>query len=128
MALEKTHELLAAGDKKVAAIEVDTAHALTFVLDDGAPLQAAPSEKLFYAVDQNGKTQTGILAKRGGDGGVIWYALQRESHRWAEVDPEQLWFWTDEWQEKEREADEALAAGRYRDFDNVDDLFASLDE
>lgn len=29
---------------------------------------------------------------------------------------EQVWFWTPEWREKEREADRDLARGRYRDF------------
>jgi hypothetical protein len=27
------------------------------------------------------------------------------------IDPEQAWFWTREWQQREREADEDLAAG-----------------
>ena len=27
-------------------------------------------------------------------------------------DPDQAWYWTPEWQAKEREADEAIAAGR----------------
>jgi antitoxin component of MazEF toxin-antitoxin module len=29
-----------------------------------------------------------------------------------ERDPDQAWFWTEEWQKKEREADEDIAAGR----------------
>src|SRR5438874_2174149 len=29
------------------------------------------------------------------------------------IDPDQAWFWTPEWQAKEREADEDYAAGRY---------------
>lgn len=28
------------------------------------------------------------------------------------IDTSQAWFWTDEWQAKEREADEAIASGR----------------
>jgi AbrB family looped-hinge helix DNA binding protein len=28
------------------------------------------------------------------------------------LDPTQAWFWTDEWQEKERQADEDIKAGR----------------
>ena len=30
-----------------------------------------------------------------------------------ERDPAQAWFWTEEWQKKEREADEDIAAGRF---------------
>ncbi len=39
---------------------------------------------------------------------------------------DQEWFWSDEWQKGEREADEALARGEYKDFDNVEDLIADL--
>jgi hypothetical protein len=44
-----------------------------------------------------------------------------------ERDPDQAWFWTPEWQAMEREADEDIAAGRYKTFDNMDDLIADLD-
>ena len=33
--------------------------------------------------------------------------------RAPEHDPDQAWFWTPEWQAKEREADEDYAAGRF---------------
>lgn len=39
----------------------------------------------------------------------------------------QEWFWTERWQQMEREADEDYAAGRYKTFDNVDDFLADLD-
>jgi len=39
---------------------------------------------------------------------------------------DQEWFWSKEWQEGEREADEALAKGDFEDFDNVEDLIANL--
>ena len=42
------------------------------------------------------------------------------------VPREQAWFWTAEWQAKEREADEDLSAGRYRDFDKLEDLLKDL--
>lgn len=43
-----------------------------------------------------------------------------------ERDPEQAWFWTPEWQAKEREADDAIAQGNYQDFDSADDFINSL--
>ncbi|MGA8014567.1 MAG: AbrB/MazE/SpoVT family DNA-binding domain-containing protein [Candidatus Dormiibacterota bacterium] len=43
------------------------------------------------------------------------------------VPAEQAWFWTDRWQQMEREADEAVAAGRVVVFDGVDALLADLD-
>lgn len=38
----------------------------------------------------------------------------------------QLWFWTPEWQEMEREADEDIAAGRVARFDSFDEFAADL--
>lgn len=39
---------------------------------------------------------------------------------------DQAWFWTPEWQAMEREADEDLAAGRYEDFETLDDFIEDL--
>jgi AbrB family looped-hinge helix DNA binding protein len=35
---------------------------------------------------------------------------------------DQAWFWTPEWQEKERKADEDIKEGRYKDFEDVEDI------
>lgn len=42
------------------------------------------------------------------------------------VPKDQRWFWTPEWQAKEREVDEALARGEYKVADSVDDLLKEL--
>ena len=34
--------------------------------------------------------------------------------------------WTKEWQEKERQADEDIASGNFRDFENLDALLKDL--
>jgi hypothetical protein len=44
------------------------------------------------------------------------------------IDPEQAWFWTREWQEKEREADADLVAGRSTSYESDDDLLSALDK
>jgi hypothetical protein len=44
------------------------------------------------------------------------------------IDPDQAWFWTREWQEREREADKDLAAGRVTRFESDEDFLAELDE
>lgn len=44
------------------------------------------------------------------------------------VDASQAWFWTPEWQAKEREADAAIAAGRVQHFDSDEEFLASLDD
>jgi hypothetical protein len=44
------------------------------------------------------------------------------------IDPDQAWFWTREWQGREREADEDLAAGRVTRFESDEDFLAELNE
>lgn len=39
---------------------------------------------------------------------------------------DQAWFWTDEWQAKEREADEDIAAGRTIRYESDEDFLAAL--
>lgn len=43
------------------------------------------------------------------------------------IDASQAWFWTEEWQAREREADEAYAAGSYKTFDDVESFLSDLD-
>ena len=42
------------------------------------------------------------------------------------VPKDQLWFWTPEWQKKEREADEDIARGRVKESTSVDELLKDL--
>jgi AbrB family looped-hinge helix DNA binding protein len=44
------------------------------------------------------------------------------------IDATQTWFWTPEWQAKEREADADLAAGRSRFFASNEEFLSSLEE
>jgi AbrB family looped-hinge helix DNA binding protein len=44
------------------------------------------------------------------------------------VDRSQAYFWTERWQEGEREAEEDLRAGRYKDFDDIESLLDELEE
>ncbi len=66
------------------------------------------------AVEQNGEV---VYLTRSG----------RPVARIVPVDPEQAWFWTSEWQAKEREADQSIAAGRVRRFGDDQDFLASLE-
>jgi len=43
------------------------------------------------------------------------------------IDASQAWFWTEEWQKGEREADEDIKAGRVKRFATVDELIADLE-
>lgn len=39
---------------------------------------------------------------------------------------DQSWYWTKEWQDAEKEADEDYAKGNFKTFNNIDDLLAHL--
>lgn len=41
--------------------------------------------------------------------------------------PEQAYFWTSEWQETEREADEDIRTGRIKRFSTAEELIADID-
>jgi hypothetical protein len=42
-------------------------------------------------------------------------------------EPEQDWFWSEFWQEAEREVDEELAAGNYDTFDSMEEFLRGLE-
>lgn len=44
-----------------------------------------------------------------------------------EIDPDQAWFWTPEWQEGEREADADLAAGQGSIYYSDEEFLAALE-
>lgn len=57
----------------------------------------------------------------------VWVAASDERHFVFYLgDKSQAWFWTEEWQAMEREADEDLRLGRYEDFDTMEDFINSL--
>ena len=43
------------------------------------------------------------------------------------IDRSQAYFWTNRWQEGERQAEEDIRSGRVEKFDNADDLIADLE-
>jgi bifunctional DNA-binding transcriptional regulator/antitoxin component of YhaV-PrlF toxin-antitoxin module len=42
------------------------------------------------------------------------------------IPKDQLWFWTPEWQKKEREVDEALARDDFKEADSMEELLRDL--
>jgi len=44
------------------------------------------------------------------------------------VDADQAWFWSERWQQMEREADADIAAGRVRTYDDVESFLADLED
>lgn len=45
-----------------------------------------------------------------------------------EANPSQAWYWTEEWQQREREADEALACGDFTTYPDAESFLASLED
>jgi AbrB family looped-hinge helix DNA binding protein len=43
------------------------------------------------------------------------------------IDKDQTWFWTQDWQAAEREAEDDLRTGRVKAFETLDELIADLD-
>lgn len=42
------------------------------------------------------------------------------------IPKDQLWFWTDEWQAMERQAEEDIAYGRTQTFNSIEELLQDL--
>lgn len=50
-----------------------------------------------------------------------------ELHPHVPVRADQAWFWTERWQEMEREADADIEAGRVTTYDSAEEFLADLD-
>jgi len=70
------------------------------------------------------------VVRRVEQGVPVTLVVSRENGRLAmrEIDPEQAWFWTPEWQEGEREADEDIAAGRVTRYDSDEEFLKYLED
>jgi AbrB family looped-hinge helix DNA binding protein len=44
------------------------------------------------------------------------------------IPPDQAWFWTEQWQKAEREAQADIAAGRVHHYASVDETIAALEQ
>lgn len=73
------------------------------------------------------KAELHELVDRLPDGAVDGAAILLGEITDGRIDPEQAWFWTREWQAKEQEADEDLAAGRATTFESDDELLGALE-
>jgi hypothetical protein len=74
------------------------------------------------------KAELHELVDRLPDRAVDGAAVLLEEIADGRIDPDPAWFWTREWQEKEREADEDLTAGRSTRYESDEDFLAALDE
>jgi hypothetical protein len=56
---------------------------------------------------------------------VLWWTKR---HRDAAVRADQAWFWSERWQQMEREVDDDVARGEVRQFMGSDDFLTALNE
>lgn len=75
----------------------------------------AVKEKI-YAIKENRPTAFGLTTKEA-----------EIAAKAGLITKEQKWWWTEEWQAGERDADRALKEGKTKEFENVDDLIKDLD-
>lgn len=61
------------------------------------------------------------------DGAVDGAAVLLGEISGGRIDPEQAWFWTRDWQAREREADDDIAAGRVTGYASDAEFLAALD-
>jgi hypothetical protein len=73
------------------------------------------------------KAELHQLVDRLPDGAVDGAAILLEEITDGRIDPEQAWFWTREWQAKEREADADIAKGRGTAFESDDEFLGALE-
>jgi hypothetical protein len=80
--------------------------------------------------DNRGMTKAELheLVDRLPDGAVDGAAVLPGEISAGRIDPEQAWFWTREWQAKERDADDDLTAGRVSSYESDEKFLADLAE
>ena len=88
-----------------------------FVTVQGRGLIAIPTAiRRHFGLDKPG-AQVEVIEREGG--------IVLRPH--LAVPTDQTWFWTDRWQQIEREADDAISAGLITTVDGVEELLADLD-
>lgn len=88
------------------------------------------AENVVLPCDNQGMTKAELheLVDRLPDGAIHGAAVLLGEINAGRIDPGQAGFWSREWQEKEREADDDLAAGRVTSYDTDAEFLAALDE
>ena len=74
------------------------------------------------------KAELHELVDRLPDGAIDGAAILLGEISDGRIDPEQTWFWMREWQAREREADDDLAAGRLTRYESDEEFLAALDK
>jgi hypothetical protein len=74
----------------------------------------------------NTLAQQGITRELQVDGSYRWFAIHPKTMQKVEIDPEQRWFWSSQWQELETQADDDLQSKSYKIFDDFNDFLNAL--
>ena len=82
------------------------------------------SDEQYHAIEEAAK-ERGLAPD---DFFQAWVEAVRQRVEAEEIDPDQAWFWTPEWQAKEREADAALASGHFTRYESDEAFLEALEE
>jgi len=74
------------------------------------------------------RTELHELVDRLPEGAVDGAAILLGEISDGRLDDEQAWFWTRDWQAREREADDDRAAGRVTRYEGDEEFLAAVDE
>ena len=99
--------------------------------EDGEPeyivnagLNVQPESQSVAANNEDSNVaEAGITRELQADGSYRWFAMDMRTLSHVEIDPDQAWFWSKDWQDGERRVDEYLANHQFADFDDVDEFF-----
>jgi len=76
---------------------------------------------LVKAKEKIKKIQTDLAHSKGLNDNEVKIAVKAKL-----INADQAWWWHEDWQKGEREADKDLAKGRYKQFDNIEDVIKEL--
>jgi len=82
---------------------------------------------LFYSANSSPGTIHGLKAGHSNSLSPASSFVPERHNVDTEHDEAQAWFWSEKWQEMEREADEDIARGRVVRFDDIESFFADLE-
>lgn len=58
----------------------------------------------------------------------VFMRVHPDTGETVEIDPEQAWYWTEEWQAGEREASADIAAGRVSSYDSIEEFLEEMEK
>lgn len=78
----------------------------------------------FYPIQLTGKLYLPLSIDSSG--GTEQPTIIFQNGKYIEVDKDQLWYWSDEWQKGEQEVNQLIKEGKIEKYNSLQELFDSL--